>query len=211
MRNSGTQEKRKRFACSGAVLAGGESRRFGQDKAHAMLGGKPLVSHVVEAIQPLFEDLLIVANQPVLYHPFDVTVVSDIVRGAGSLGGLWTALVHAKAERCFVVACDMPFVNAAVIRRMLGACEGYDVVVPVLKGELEPLHAVYSKRCIAHIEERIERGDFRIFDFYPKVPTLRLEEGVWEDLDPENRSFSNINTRDELVRAEQWIQGVERP
>jgi molybdopterin-guanine dinucleotide biosynthesis protein A len=176
-----------------------------------MLGGKPLVSHVLEKLQALFEDVLIVTNEPVRYEPFDVTVVSDILRGAGSLGGLWTALVHAKAERCFVVACDMPFLNAAVIQRMLGECEGYDVVVPVLKDELQPLHAVYSKRCIAHIEERIARGEFRIFDFYPRVPTLHLEENVWKELDPKHRSFANINTPDELLRAEQWIQGVEIP
>jgi molybdopterin-guanine dinucleotide biosynthesis protein A len=176
-----------------------------------MLGGKPLVSHVLETLQTVFEDVLIVTNQPVHYEPFDVTVVSDIVRGAGSLGGLWTALVHAEAERCFVFACDMPFLNAAVIRRMLGVCRGYDVVVPVLRGELQPLHAVYSKRCISHIEARIAQGDFRIFDFYPKVPTLRLEESVWEELDPENRGFANINTKDELIRAEQWIQRGETP
>ena len=79
------------IACSGAVLAGGESRRFGQDKAHAILAGKPLVTHVVETLQALFEDVLIVTNEPVSYEHFDVTVVSDIVRGAGSLGGLLTA------------------------------------------------------------------------------------------------------------------------
>jgi molybdopterin-guanine dinucleotide biosynthesis protein A len=189
------------LACSGAVLAGGESRRFGKDKAHALLGGKPLVSHVFETLKNVFEDVLIVTNQPVHYEPFDVTVVSDIVQGAGSLGGLLTALVHAEAERCFVVACDMPFLNVAVIRRLLEKCRDHDVVVPVLRGELQPLHAIYSKRCIGHIQERIGSGEFRIFDFYSKVSTLRLEERVWEEVDPENRSFANINTQQALIRA----------
>ena len=197
------------IACSGAVLAGGESRRFGQDKAHALLGGKPLVSRVFETLQTLFEDVLIVTNQPVRYEPFDVTVVSDIVQGAGSLGGLLTALVHAKAERCFVVACDMPFLNVAVIRRLLEKCRDHDVVVPVLRDELQPLHAIYSKRCIGHIQEQIENGNFRIFDFYPKVSTLRLGESVWEEVDPENRSFSNINTQQALIRARAEIGSQE--
>ncbi len=201
---------KEEIACSGAVLAGGASRRFGQDKAHAMLAGKPLVSYVVETLQALFEDVLIVTNQPVSYERFDVTVVSDIVRGAGSLGGLLTALVHARAERCFVVACDMPFLNGALIRRMLGTCEGYDVVVPELKGELQPLHGIYSKRCIGHIQERIAEGEFRIFDFYPKVLTLHLEERVCREVDPENRSFENINTQEELTRAQRWIEGLEQ-
>lgn len=199
----------REVACSGAVLAGGESRRFGRDKARAILGGRPLVSHVFQTLQTLFEDVLVVTNQPVQYESFDATVVSDIVRGAGSLGGLLTALVHAKAERCFVVACDMPFLEAAVVRQMLGSCEGYDVVVPVLKGELQPLHAIYSKRCIVPIEEMIVRRDFRIFDFYSKVATLRLEQSVWEGVDPQHRSFANINTQEELASAEQSMEGVE--
>jgi molybdopterin-guanine dinucleotide biosynthesis protein A len=209
-RNSREVAEHAGIACSGAVLAGGESRRFGQDKAHAILAGKPLVSHVVETLQALFEDVLIVTNEPVSYEHFDVTVVSDIVRGAGSLGGLLTALVHAKAERCFVVACDMPFLNPTLIRRMLGRCQGFDVVVPDLKGELQPLHAIYSKRCIGHIQERIAEGEFRIFDFYPEVLTFHLEERVCREVDPENRSFANINTQEELTRARRWIEGLEQ-
>jgi molybdopterin-guanine dinucleotide biosynthesis protein A len=201
--------KQGKIASSGAVLAGGESRRFGQDKAHALLGGKPLVSHVFDALQAFLEDVLIVTNQPVRYETFDVAVVSDIVQGAGSLGGLLTALVHAKAERCIVVACDMPFLNVAVIRKLFEECRDHDVVVPVLRGELQPLHAIYSKRCIGPIREQIENGNFRIFDFYPKVSTLRLEESVWEEVDPENRSFSNINTRQALIRAHAEIDAPE--
>jgi molybdopterin-guanine dinucleotide biosynthesis protein A len=198
------------IACSGAVLAGGESRRFGRDKAHALLAGKSLISHVVETLQALFEDVLIVTHQPVSFAQFDVTVVSDIMRGAGSLGGMLTALVHARAERCFIVACDMPFLNAHSIRRMLGKSEGYDVVVPRVQGDLHPLHAIYSKRCIRHILERIAVGGLRIFDFYPKVQTLHLEQWVWEDLDPEHRSFENINTPEELKQAQRWMAGLNR-
>ena len=206
IRMSNAKEK---GSCSGAVLAGGQSRRFGEDKAHAILAGKPLVSHVVETLQALFEDVLIVANEPVAYEHFDVTVVSDIVRGAGSLGGLLTALVHAKADRCFVVACDMPFLNPNLIRRMLGRCKGMDVVVPSVEGDLQPLHAIYSKRCIGHIQERIGEGEFRIFDFYPEVLTLHLDERFCREVDPENRSFANINTPEELTRAQRWIEGLE--
>lgn len=203
-------DSQEEIACSGAVLAGGESRRFGQDKAHAILAGKPLVSYVVETLQALFEDVLIVTNEPVSYEHFDVTVVSDIVRGAGSLGGLLTALVHAKAERCFVVACDMPFLNPTLIRRMLGRCKGMDVVVPSVQGDLQPLHAIYSKRCIGHIQERIAEGEFRIYDFYPEVLTFHLEERVCREVDPESRSFANINTQEDLARALRWIEGLEQ-
>ena len=210
MINGRDLREKKRAACSGAVLAGGASRRFGRDKAHAMVGGKPLVSYVVETLQILFEDVLIVTDQPLRYENFDVTVVSDVVRGAGCLGGLLTALVHAKAQRCFVVACDMPFLNGALVRKMLGRCEGYDVVVPDVGGELQPLHAFYSRRCIGPIEEGLAEGKARILDLYPKVATLCLQAGVWEEVDPENRSFVNIGTPEDLARVQQWLKGLEQ-
>ncbi len=204
------EEAEEGIASSGAVLAGGESRRFGRDKAHAMLGGKPLISHVVETLQTLFEDVLIIANRPLSYECFDVTVVSDVVGGAGCLGGLLTALIHAKAQRCFVVACDMPFLNAALVRRMLERCPGYDVVVPDLRGELQPLHAFYSKRCIGHIQEGFAGGEFRIPDLYPKVRTLCLQAHFWQEVDPENRSFVSVPTQEDLARARRWIERPER-
>ncbi len=209
MRNPKGGSGQERIGCSGAVLAGGESRRFGRDKARAILAGKPLVAHVVETLQILFEDVLIVTNQPVSYEHLDVTVVSDIVSGAGALGGLLTALLHADAERCFVAACDMPFLNVDVIRKMLGTNEGLDVVVPTAGGELQPLHAIYSRRCIRHIREKIAAGEFRIFDFYPEVLTFRFEEGMWKDADPENLSFVNINTQEDLERAHQCFKKSE--
>jgi molybdopterin-guanine dinucleotide biosynthesis protein A len=191
---------------SAAILAGGESRRFGQNKALARLGGKALITHVLETLRSLFEDVLIVTNKPTAYEAFDVTVVSDIVEGAGALGGLMTALVHARGDRCFVVACDMPFLSRPVIQRMLEQGDRYDVVVPVLKGDPQPLHALYLKSCISPIQRRVEEGDFRIIDFYDKVSTLRLEETLWKDVDPEHRSFSNINTPEEFTRARKWME-----
>jgi molybdopterin-guanine dinucleotide biosynthesis protein A len=91
---------------------------------------------------------------------------------------------------------------------MLEVCEGYDVVVPVLKGELQPLHAIYSKRCIGPIQDMVAQGVFRIYDFFPQVATLRLEEAAWRAADPEHRSFANINTQEELMRAERLLEGT---
>ena len=85
-----------------------------------------------------------------------------------------------------------------------------DVVVPSIQGDLQPLHAIYSRRCIGHIQERIAEGEFRIFDFYPEVLTLHFEERLCREVDPENRSFANINTQEELTRACRWIEGLEQ-
>lgn len=187
---------------SGAILAGGGSRRFGRNKAFALLEGKPLIAHVLDVLRGLFEDIMIVANQPGLYERFDVTVVSDIFKGTGALAGLLTALVHGQNSRCFVVACDMPFLNPSVVRGILRQSEEHDVVLPMVENEPQPLHAVYSKKCIPFIRKGIMRQDLRILDFYPGVSVLRLEEATWRDVDPDRLSFLNINTLDEFHTAE---------
>ena len=189
-----------------AILAGGESRRFGQDKALALLDNKPLIRHVLEPLQCLFEATTLIVNQPEAYECFDVDIASDIVRGPGALGGLLTALVHAEVNHCFVVACDMPLLNISVIRKILGQRCNMDVRVPVWNQEPQPLHALYSKRCIPFIEKRIQQGDFRIVDFYQDVAVQPVPEDVWRESEQDCLSFFNVNTRKEFAKAEQLFK-----
>jgi molybdopterin-guanine dinucleotide biosynthesis protein A len=190
----------------GAILAGGESRRFGQNKALALLGGKPVIRHVLDPLQNLFNDVMIITHQPALFERFDVDVAADVLRGPGALGGLLTALVHANCEYCFVVACDMPFLNVAVIHHMLVPGPRRDVLVPVRRGEPQPLHALYSRRCIPFIHREIFRGHYRIIDFFAEVAVEEIEEDEWMDLDPESRSFFNVNQPDDFAEAQKWLK-----
>lgn len=211
MKSDGTSCPSRVDGFSAAILAGGESRRFGRDKAQAVLGGRPLVAHVLEPLQRLCEDVTIITNHPVDYECFGVDVATDILPGAGALGGLLTALVHTKCDPCLVVACDMPFLNERVIRKMF-ECDGrQDVLVPLWKNEPQPLHAFYSKRCIPFIRKRIEQRDFRIIDFYPDVSVQRIEEGLWKALDPDCLSFFNVNTSREFEEAERRLEKTLAP
>jgi len=195
---------------SAAVLAGGQSRRFGRSKAHARLGGKPLITHVLEPLQHLFEDVTVVTQDPATYACFDVNVVADILPGAGALGRVLTALVHAKYDHCFVVACDMPFLNPALIRTILETNRGRDVVVPVRDRELQPLHARYSRRCIPFIHRSIQQARFRIIDFYPEVVIEQIPEEIWRVQDPGGMSMFNVNRPDDLHRAMSWLDRKDR-
>ena len=199
-----------RKAFSGAILAGGESRRFGQDKARVILGGQELIVRVLATLEEVCEEVLIVTRVARRFGHLEVPVVSDMVKGSGSLGGLLTALVHARFERCCVVGCDMPFLNASLMGRMCEKVSDFDVVVPVWRGELQPLHAIYSKRCVPRIRKRILRQDLRIVDFFPGVPTLRIEQDLWKDLDPDGWSFMNINTRAEFDQAQLQLERLEQ-
>lgn len=173
-----------------------------------MLAGLPLLCHVLAPLQRLFDDVMIVTQQPARYACFDVDVVADILVGAGALGGLLTGLVHAKHEHCFVVACDMPFLNPALIQRIVDAAGGRDVVVPVRGREHQPLHARYARRCIPHIYRSIAGGRIRIVDFYRDVGVEELPEAVWALSDPDGMSFFNVNRPEDLERAEARLGAV---
>jgi len=94
-----------------AVLAGGQSRCFGRDKSLALLKGKPLLEHVLESLQHLFDGVSPIVQDPASYAWQDLDALADVLPGTEALGGLLTALLDAPGEHCFVVACDMPFLH----------------------------------------------------------------------------------------------------
>lgn len=187
--------------CSAAVLAGGPWGRFGPGKALALREGKPLVEHVTDRLQPLFGRITVIAQDPASYAWLGLDTVADLLPEAGALGGVLTALVHAPGEHCFVVACDMPFLRAPLIRTIVQTRPGCDVVVPVRNGEPQPLHARYARRCIPAIRRWIRRAPCRIIDFYPEVVVEKIPEGVWSRWDPQGVSFSSVNGPEDPARA----------
>ncbi|MFP3869891.1 MAG: molybdenum cofactor guanylyltransferase [Syntrophobacteria bacterium] len=185
------------------VLAGGGSRRFGRNKALELFRGERLLDRQVRILGSLFPRLLVITNQPELYLDLNVTVVQDMIPGQGPLGGIYTGLVFAQGETVFVSACDMPFVQSAVIGRMVQLAGDYDVVIPERGNRLEPLRAVYSCRCLPHIKRMLDRQEFQVISFFSHVTVYRLCQEEIDDLDPMGLSFFNINIPEDLVRAEE--------
>ena len=133
--------------------------------------------------------------------PDPVRVVMDIFPGKGSLGGIFSGLSAAQGEWGLVVACDMPFLNIPLFRHMLALRAGFDVVVPVVDGRPEPTHALYSQRCLPHIEHRLQIDDLKIARFFDAVRVNFVSEKEIDTLDPEHLSFFNINTAQDLEQA----------
>jgi molybdenum cofactor guanylyltransferase len=134
------------------ILAGGRSSRFGRDKASEPLLGRTLLQHAVDRVAPLVQELIVVraAGQqlPSIESLLAVRIVDDAYPGAGPLGGIYTGLSAATAERCLAVACDMPLLSAPLLRELQRRAMGCDIVMPVLEYP-EPLHALYSGACLA--------------------------------------------------------------
>ncbi|MCL4533610.1 MAG: molybdenum cofactor guanylyltransferase [Bacteroidetes bacterium] len=189
---------------SGIILAGGQSRRLGVDKTRLTLGrGKPLLAQVGQAIGSLCDELIVVANRQWQEVLPEAIWLPDAYPGMGSLGGIYTGLVHASSEHCLVVAGDMPFLSAPLLRYMLERPRDYDVLIPRFDHFFEPLHAIYGKNCLGPMRALIERQERKILDFFPEVRVSHLEEKTLRRLDPQLRSFFNVNTIEQL--AEAWI------
>lgn len=196
------------------VLAGGKSRRMGTEKALLKLGSETLIETVIRRLKPLFKHVIVSTADGCSFPQLGLTEVADIYPDSGSLGGLHAGLSNAASDNVFAVACDMPLVNLDLVREMIDNSEQFDIVVPriILENRskrkfmgFEPLHAVYSKSCLVHMEDLLERRELRIFDFFDKVNVRYIEADEIQAVDPEMLSFFNINTPTDLERARRLI------
>ena len=178
---------------SGVILAGGKSSRYGKNKAFAQIHGIPLIERVSGVLETLFRDLIIISNNPEDYRHLGLPVFEDIKRGLGPLGGIMTALRTMTTPYGFVVACDMPFLKEKLIRHMISIMDAYDIVAPKMGWRIEALHALYSRKCLPHVESLIESGQYQVARLFPMVSVRYVEEEEARIYDPKMESLVNIN------------------
>jgi len=189
-----------------AVQAGGKSSRMGEDKALIRLAGIPLIERVLARIDGLADEILITTNRPETLAHLNLRMVGDEVPGAGALPGLKTALSAARGDVVLILSCDTPFVSRELLEHLLGRAHEADVIVPKRGDKYEPLQAVYNRAlCLPAVEAALASSERRMVSFYPQVHVLPIEEKVLSKLDPSGLSFFNVNTTEDLERAEQLL------
>jgi molybdenum cofactor guanylyltransferase len=186
---------------TGIILAGGESRRMGTDKAFLDVEGRPMIEHILAVFSTLFRKTIVVTNTPERYRTYDVEVTSDVLDIRGPLTGIYSGLLRSDDEYNFVAACDMPFLNPRLIAYMGEVAAGYDAVVPQFSGFLEPLHAVYRMGILPAIETQIRKQDRRIRGIFDHIQVRYVTEEEIARFDPQKRSFRNLNTPKEYKEA----------
>lgn len=186
---------------TGVVLAGGESKRLGFNKAFAEVGDKPIIVRALDVLKGLFEEVFIVALEAEPFEHLGVPVRTDLLPGNNALGGVHAALSYASGEAGFVCACDMPFLSPRLIDRMVELASGYEVVLPRSPKGLEPLHAIYARGCLPAIEGAIGAGELKLTSYFSRVAVRVLEADEVERLDPGGLSFFNVNTTEDLKTA----------
>lgn len=185
------------------LQAGGRSSRMGYDKGLALLGGVPLVQHILRRFAQFPVSKLLITNQPENYRWLGLAIVSDAQPGAGALEGLQTALQAAQTEWLAMVACDMPFASPRLFSALWNFSENNAVVIPSWQGELQPMHALYRRTpCLQAVNSALARGEKRLVAFHHAVQVCEISQDFLENIDIHGECFFNINTPANLEQGE---------
>jgi molybdopterin-guanine dinucleotide biosynthesis protein A len=188
---------------SAVILAGGRSKRLGVNKAFVQIGGQALIERVISRLRELSDDLIIVANEPGLFQGLGARVTGDVFPGKASLGGIYSGLLVARHDYALVVGCDMPFLSRGLLRYMILVAPGYDAIVPFYDNYLEPLHTIYHKTSLEVMREMLEADRLRISELFGRQHIRQVTVEEIASFDPQRLSFFNINTPQDLQRAQE--------
>ena len=167
---------------------------MGSNKAFLRINGERLIDRTVRIYRSIFSEIILATNEPLLYLDQDITIVTDLIKNKGPLMGIYTGLFYASSDYIFVAACDMPSLNSEFIKYMINDPDDADIIVPMSKGDLEPLHAVYSKRCMGPIRRLLGSDRLKVTGFYKEMKQKIIGEEVLERFNSDGRMFANVNT-----------------
>lgn len=190
---------------SAVVLAGGNSSRMGKNKALLELGPHVVIEIVVEVLKTIFEEIIVVTNTPQLYSLLKgVRFVSDALESTEkkSIIGLYTGILEAKNNYVFVVACDMPFLNADLVHYMIDQMGDEDTLVPHINGYYQPLHAIYHKNSLSYIKALLDSSNYKIsdlFDCFEDLKVKKINDEILDRLKITENCFLNMNTHQDYI------------
>lgn len=190
---------------AGIILAGGQATRLGRvQKSFVEIGGRRLIERVLDVYRPLFSEIVIAAREPGEFAQYDYPVAVDKFDARCSLTGIHAGLSALKASHAFVSSCDAPFLQPGLVQTLLDeVTEDIDIVVPRTDEDyLEPLCAVYSKRCLGYITPQIEQRNYMVNRFFKHMKVREVREDKLRLGDPDMLSIFNVNWPEDIETAE---------
>ena len=186
-------------------MAGGLNKRFsGANKAFMQVGNKRILDHIYDVFIELFEEIILVTNDPIKYLGWNMKIVTDLYSCRSSLTGIHSGLFYSTGSHAFITACDTPFLKKELIETIICAVEPQtDIIIPETSAGIEPLCAVYSKRCLKQIENQLDKHEYKIQKFFNKVRVRTVSDNELRANDPELTSFFNVNNPSSLEKAKQ--------
>jgi len=197
-----------KFPYTGVILSGGLNTRFyGKEKAFIQVGGKRILDRLYRVFSDLFDEIILVTNEPLKYTEWDLNIVTDLFSNRSSLTGIHAGLFYMKNPFGFFSACDTPFLKKEVVETIVEYIDSnVDLVMPETSSGMEPLCAVYSKRCLKAAEDHLRQNKYKIQLALRKKRIKKIPESILRAADPSLVSFFNINTPQDLNRAEEIMQ-----
>ncbi len=186
------------------------TRFSGQCKAFLSVGGKRIIDHLYGIFSALFEDIILVTNDPHKYLDWDIDIVTDLFPVRSSITGIHAGLFYTLNPFAFFAACDTPFLKKELVKTITSSIEkDVDVVVPETHAGFEPLCAVYSKNCLKPIEQQIIQNKLRIRQLFKNRRVKKISEKMLRKQDPDLISFFNINTPQDQEKAEKMFKIIK--
>lgn len=184
---------------TGLILAGGDSRRMGQDKPTLLLDGETLLARVADRMRPLFADLIVSvrSHREDIYFP----QVCDATETSGPLAGVLAGMSSAQTPWVFVLACDMPFVAPPLVERLAEMRGNYQAVVPVVGGHAQPLTAFYARSLLPELQRLAQTGVRGLRDSLQHLRVNFVDEAELQACDSQLRSFFDLDTPQDLAAA----------
>ena len=198
--------------CTGVILAGGcNSRLPGKKKGFRKIGGEMIFDRIHRELKSAVDEIVIVTNDPASFTKWDGMIVSDVYPSRCALAGVHAGIYYASYDKVFVTACDTPFIRKDVVEYIISCADSkHDVVIPETEGGLEALLTVYSKACLPLIEKNLKAGLYMIKKFYPKNRVKKIPLEKIKEIDPLMESFFNVNTPEDLEKANNMIKDTKR-
>lgn len=185
-----------------AILAGGQARRLGGvDKSALSVGTQSILGRQLALLRGLTPHILVVANDAAPFRKTGVPVIPDRIKGVGALGGLYTALAEAPTEQVLVIACDMPFLTAPFLTRLVTLGTGVDAAIPRDAAGLHPFCATYARRVKRHLKSRIDAGETTVAGAIAGLVVRDVGPGELSPFDADGWLLTNVKTPDDYARV----------
>jgi len=200
---------------SAVILAGGFSRRFGSDKGLVNLDGKPLVRHVIDRASKVADEVLVVVSSKEQKNKFETILeekadlVIDKDESQSPLVGAITGFESAKGEYSLLLPCDTPLVSTQILQFLLDMCTNRSAAIPRWpNGYIEPLQAVYhTKSALTAAKTALAQGNRNMRSMINNLRGVRyVSTMVLEQLEPDLLTFFNVNTPQDLKKAESTLK-----
>jgi len=186
-----------------AVIAGGKARRFGgRDKSRLVVHGRAIIVRQIEVLRRVAASIVIIANETERFADLGLPVQADLIPGAGAMGGIYTALEIAPADRVIVVGCDLPFLDPDVLDHLVELADAGDGAWVRSARGVEPLIACYRRSARSVLRREIEAGRLALHELESVLRMQALEGRALEAFGPADRLTTNINSPDDYRRVQ---------